>query len=131
MTNPGEFAHSRPYPPELVGVVSRMEQILASPSYNHAAVPTQVAVDSMRHGMVASFAGFEHCLRDVGSRVHFVAVPLDFFGQQYRSVYPVNRLDEAPEHTLYVVMNGEGEAQELLGNLGVMQAQNLEHLVNT
>ncbi|HEX8762919.1 MAG TPA: hypothetical protein VF733_04140 [Candidatus Saccharimonadales bacterium] len=124
-----ERFNQRPCPPEVRGFVSRMEELMREPQYNHAGIPAQVAIDLQRAGYVASFAHFETCLREMGSRVHFLAVPLDFYGEQYTTTYPLGREDQ-PEYTLYAAVNGAEEAAQMLERLGITAEENVARLEN-
>jgi hypothetical protein len=119
------------YPPEVRGYISGMEELMREPEYNHAGTPTQLAIDLWRAGCISSFAQFEGCLRDMGSRVHFLAVPLDYFGDQYVTVYPGGVAEGEPEHTLYAAVNGSEEAQQMLTHLGITAEENVTYLAHT
>lgn len=124
-----ERFNQRPCPPEVRGFISHMEGLMCEPQYNHAAIPTQVAIDLQRAGYVTSFAHFETCLREIGSRVHFLAVPIDFFGDQYTTAYPLGREDQ-PQYTLYAAVNGADEAAQMLERLGITAEENVARLEN-
>jgi len=125
-----ERLNQQPIPPKVWRYVSRMEELMREPRYNNAGVPTQIAVDLMRAGIISSFTQFEDCMRKAGSRVHFLAVPLDFFGDQYVTTYPLEREGE-PEYTLYTAVNGAEEAAQMLQRLGMTAEENLSRLDNT
>ena len=94
------------------------------------AYPTQLAIDLLRADYITSLAQFEACLRTAESRVHFLAVPLDFFGSQYETVYPVKR-EEKPQYSLYVAVNDADEAAQMLERLGITARENAVRLENT
>lgn len=125
-----EHFNQSPYPPEIRSYISRMEEIMRDPQYNHAGVPTQIAVELMRAGIIDRFTQFEACMREVGSRVHFLAVPLDFFGDKYRTSYPAGREGE-PQYTLYTAVNGADEAAQMLQRLGITAEENVTRLDST
>jgi len=123
----GEHLNQPPCPPEVRGYIARMEEIMGDQRFNNAAVPTQVALDLMRAGVISSFTQLEACMREAGSRVHFLAVPLDFFGDQYVTTYPLGQEGE-PEYTLYAAVNGAGEAADMLQRLGITAEENAARL---
>lgn len=99
--------------------------------YNHAGVPTQVAIDLIKAGMVTSLAKFEGWLRELDSRVHFIGVPLDFYGPK-RADKTVNPFDpeDVPEYTLWTGVNGGEEAAAMLGQLGITPEENSQRLLS-
>lgn len=117
-------------PPQVRGTIARMEEFMRQSEYNHAGTPTQIAIELQRIGQIESFAHFETCLREMDSRVHFLAVPLDFYGDQYGVAYPLDR-DGQPEYALYAAVNGADEAKQMLESLGITAAENKARLKNT
>lgn len=130
MPNPRE---DRPgiCPPEVRGYISQMEEIMRTPQYNHAGVPSQLAIDLWRSGAINSFAQFEACLRQMRSRVHFIAAPLGFHGSQYETTYPHGLSAGKPEYTLHVAVNGAAEASETLAQLSLTPEENVRRLRTT
>lgn len=126
---PAERFNQHPCPPEVRGVIAQMEELMCQRQYNHAGVPTQAAIELQGAGYVTSFAHFEACLRQMGSRVHFLAVPLDFYGSRFATIYPLGRTDP-PEHSLYVAVNSADEAAQMLERLGVTSEENVARLEN-
>lgn len=127
--NTGEYNQSK-CPPDVVGLLARMEAIMSTDrQYNHAGVPTQIAIDLMRSGRVSSFTEFERWLRETGSRVHLVAVPLDFYGPEWEgnTARPIDTAEE-PQYTLWTGVNGPQEAAQMLTRLGITEQENGQRL---
>lgn len=122
-----ERSEKQPCPPEVRGFISYMEAVMREPQYNHAGVPTQFAIELWKAGQINSFAQFEDYLRDVGSRVHLLAVPKDFYGPDYLTIFPQGVQGE-PDYTLYVAVNGPEEAQQMRERLSLTSAENMHRL---
>lgn len=119
-------------PLEARDAITLMERYMAIPAYNHAGTPTAVAVELMGTGLAKGFDDVESWFRQTDSRVHFIAVPLDFFGSQYTTSFlPVQERTDNPTHTLYAAVNGEDEAAELMKRLETTPEENLERLKTT
>ena len=125
-----ESPNQQPYPPALRSYIARMEEIMQTPGYNHSGVPTQMAIDLMQAGIIDSFAQFEACMRDVGSRVYFLTVPLDFYGGRHPVTHPSGQEGE-PEYALFVAVNGAEEAAQMLEHLGITPEENAARLIST
>lgn len=118
-------------PPEVYGHISQMEESMIHGEFNHAGTPSQLAIDLWKDGKISSFAQFEEALRHVDSRVYSFAVPLDYFGKQTKTIYPVNKGNEIPKYTLYFAVNGKNEAIQMRKKLGVTIAENQRRLKQT
>lgn len=130
-TGRGEFSNS-PCPPEVRTIIDRMGAIMSTDRrYNHAGVPTQIAIDLIKAGMATSFAEFEGWLRELDSRVHFIGVPLDFYGPKWadKTVNPFDP-EDMPEYTLWAGVNGEEEATAMLEQLGITPDENSQRLLS-
>lgn len=118
---------------EIRGFIAGMEELMNSrQEYNNAAIPSQIAVDLINEDILTSLSQFETLLRNMGSRVHFIAVPLDFYGPHWasRTKYP-NHVEGDPEYTLWVGVNGDKEAEEQLSHLHISPEDNLQRLLRT
>ncbi|HEY4963333.1 MAG TPA: hypothetical protein VIH90_01415 [Candidatus Saccharimonadales bacterium] len=122
-----------PCPPEIRAIISHMDDLMSSDRrYNHAGVPTQIAVDLIKEERATSLSEFEGWLREMDSRAHFVGVPLDFFGEAWsdKTVNPFATTDIA-EYTLWVGVNGDIEASELMERIGISPEENSIRLLTT
>lgn len=122
-----------PCPDDIQEIVGRMELLMGTDQrYNHAGVPQQVALDLMKVGRMESFAQFETWLRQLDSKIHFVAVPLEFYGLEWvdKTKYPLDR-HGTPEYTMWVGVNGEREAEWMLRRLGITEQENRQRLLTT
>lgn len=128
----GRSEHAQtPCPTEMRTAITRMDGLMSSdPRYNHAGIPAQIALDLIKDGAVTSFSEFETWLREMGSDVHFVAVPLDFYGPSWahKTVNPFNTTN-APEYTLWTGVNGEAEAAAMLATLEISVEENSQRLL--
>lgn len=117
--------------PEIRGIIAKMDTIMNAPEFNHAGTPIQVAIDLWNEGKIDSFAQFETFLRIMDSRNYFIAAPLTYFGKQFETVYPVKGHKDQPKYSLYTVVNGSAEAQQLRTKLGINQIENWKRLKKT
>jgi len=109
-----------------------MEQLMREPQYNHAGIPNTLVHELGKANKIDSYAQFERCLREMGSRVHLFAVPLNFYGDQFVVQYPKGlEKDSEPEHAIYIVVNGAEEAQQMRQQLAVTSEENLRRLETT
>lgn len=134
MTNPGDqyFERKPGFSPEARGLVAEMETLTgADQRFNHADIPTEVALHLIKQGEIESLAHFELLLRQMDSRVHFVAVPLDFYGSEWLGKTRGIGQNSQVEHTLWVGVNGEAETAQMMERLGVTPDQNLANLTTT
>lgn len=136
MGNPEDQPTAQAVPPEVRGYIVRMEELMMLRQYNHGGFPVQLAVHLGKRGLIDSFAQFETVLRQLGSRVYFIAVPLDYYvasdeGVQLRTVYPFGHEGEDPEYTLYTAVNGAQDASDMLARLSITAGENLHRLETT
>lgn len=115
---------------DVIDAIYSMELYMGIPKYNNATTPSQLAIDCMNKGYLQSFGEFEDHLRTAGSRVHFIAVPLDYFGDAYETTFPLGH-EGQPEYTLYVAVNGAEEAAAMLDKLGITAEDNHTRLETT
>ncbi len=122
-------------PADVKGVIASMEEAMYSkPALNHSGTPAEVASKLIDSGLVDSLQEFEEWLRENDSRVHFVAVPLDHFGEtwsQSTKYIEPTRVKEDPQYTLWIGINGAAESAALLRELGATPKENLRKLGST
>lgn len=116
---------------DIRGYIAFIEDLMSRQEFNHAGTPSQAAIYLWQQGGINSLADFEAHLRDVGSRVHFIAVPLDYFGDEFDTIYPVTNRESNPEYSLYVAVNGVIEASQMLQKLKITMKENQERLAVT
>lgn len=116
---------------DIRGYIAFIEDLMSRQEFNHAGTPSQAAIYLWQQGGINSLADFEAHLRDVSSRVHFIAVPLNYFGDDFNTIYPPNTGEGEPEYTLYVAVNGSVEAAEMLQRLQITEKENQERLAVT
>ncbi|HSW36968.1 MAG TPA: hypothetical protein VLG37_01205 [Candidatus Saccharimonadales bacterium] len=128
-----EREEQNPCPPDIKAAISSMEDLLMrDPLFNHAGFPTQMAIDLIKQGQIDSFAQFEKWLRELGSKIYFLALPLDYYPPPWdRATQFPWPSDEKPKYTLWVAVNGEEEAQALLGELQITVGENASRLRET
>jgi len=123
-------------PPEVKGMISFVDDLMSKdPRYHNAGTPGQVIQELMEAGLVSDFVEFEGWLRECDSRVHLVAVPLDYYGGEWsdKSKYVAFQGDKVgdPEFTLWIGVNGAPEADDILRALGITAEENLDRLQRT
>lgn len=102
------------------------------PDSNHAGTPGMLALELWKSEKISSLATFESWLRQMHTRVHFVAVPLDFYGDANPGTTTYMECREGdPEYTTWIGVNGDDEAQEMLEHLGLSEEENLQRLETT
>ena len=145
-----------PVAPEVRGFISQMEEAMHRPEYNTAVVPMQLAVELWRMDKISSLAEFEKGLREMDSRVHFIAMPREALKEKWAFI-PVNDWDEVvpeaeqpaqtssyqviypsevknegePGYWLWVAVNGSEEAAKMRERLGVTEEENAHRLKTT
>lgn len=114
-------------------IVELLAVMDSNPAYNNPMPLSQLAAAMLMNGMIASLADFDTHLRDMGARVFFIGVALDYFNdgeQTYGCVYPHDK-DSAPEFQLYVAVNGQREATQMLNSIGIDAEENCRRLQTT
>lgn len=103
---------------------------MQEPQHNHAGIPSQLAMELWRAGQIDSFAQLESWLREMGSRVFLIAVPTQYFGDQFDAMYPVPR-DDTPDYVLWTEVNGSEVAQKRLATHELTPQENMKRLERT
>jgi len=65
-------------------------------------------------------------LRDINSRIHLIAIPINAFGGKLRAFHPQDEEDKP--YALWVCMNGKEEAENELTKNGISYVDNLVRL---
>lgn len=125
----------RTCPADVRAIITGMDNLMGRDRrYNHAGVPGQIIKELLEARMTTSLAEIEGWLREMGSKIYLVAAPLDHYGADWadKTAY-FDFLDrtDSPEFTLWVGVNGEAEATELLDRLSLTPDENLARLHST
>lgn len=93
------------------------EAVINTPDYCNAMVVNQFIMYFLERYEDLSFYDFEINLRTYKSRVYLVAAPLSFYEDSKKfSIQSLDKKVKKPKYALYVCMNGEEEAKELLAD---------------
>lgn len=129
MTDP---ERSTEYTPEEIAKLEKalelIEMLIQLPQYANAGVVAQVLLNVFIEIGRSNLAEVEQLLRGRDSSLHLLAMPVDFFGDQYKAYLPDISADL--EHALWVCMNGQDEATATLSEHGITQVQNAANLEN-
>lgn len=103
---------------DLKGYFSKMHDTINRPQYNNAAVVSQFIFEQLKEGRTLSDC--EKALREIGSRVHLIGLPLESFNKGLESFNKgglSSKLPNSPKefrYALWICMNGEDEVKELI-----------------
>ena len=114
-------------------IIMMHDQILMFPEGNHAGTAAMLAVELWRAEKISSLATLEKWLRQMQSSIHFVALPLDYYGDAKPGATTtyMGCKEGEPEYTVWIGVNGADEANAMLDTLGITQEENLERLQTT
>lgn len=100
---------------------------------NHAGFVALFLVNEIKENPKNGLADFEMALREMNSRVHLIAIPLEsygkFEGKTCTTFYPTPGADYKP-YGLWVSMNGKAEAEETMKKHDLTEIDNLVRLHN-
>lgn len=105
-------------------VIEKMNLAINNQENNHAGFVGQILVNQLKEGETLSEA--EQMLRNMNSRIHLIAVPIEAFGPKLRAFHP-NDCEDRP-YALWVCMNGKEEANEELKKNDLTEVDNLVRL---
>jgi len=106
-------------------VINRMNLAVNNQENNHAGFVGQILVDELKQGN-GSLPEAEQMLRDINSRIHLIAIPINAFGGKLRAFHPQDEEDKP--YALWVCMNGKEEAENELTKNGISYVDNLVRL---
>lgn len=154
----GEFGKNAdaPLTPEVRGFIAQLDTIMLRPEYNNPIPSMQLAIELWRMGKISSLSQFEKGLREMDSKVHFIAMPKEALNEKwafvpvneweelmheaqvpaqmnkYQVVYPPNiTVEGEPGYWLWVGVNGSEEAAKMRERLGVTEEENAQRLKTT
>lgn len=92
--------------------------------------PLQVALKAIKEGLIDNFGQFEECLREVGSKVHFISIPKEACPDlHFYFPYKEDNSQEA-EYGLSINID-PNEAADILAKLNLDYKTNIEQLAKS
>jgi hypothetical protein len=116
-------------PEEIEGIqraLRILEEAIQQAQYNNAGTVSQFFVDIFNQLGHSDLSKIEELLRDSDSRIHLIAVPAEFFGDQFEATLPHS--PHTLKFALWVCMNGPDEARKTLSQHRITSEENNENL---